>query len=92
MDSPYLSVDETAEYLRYKSRQTVYNKISDKEYIEGIHYIKNGRKPLFLKKALDEMLLGRYENKEPIDENVSALETAVPIAVKQAPFKSAINI
>lgn len=71
----WLSVNEAAKYLSY-SKDRIY-KIKSEELLEGKHYFKKG-KLLFDRFALDEWVLGGYQNEQiDIKQKVASIIESV---------------
>ena len=77
-DSPYLTVKESALYLR-ESESSFRSRIHGKELLEGVHYFKkSGCTILFLKTALDLWLLnGGSSSGKSIQQKGDSLSSAL---------------
>ena len=89
----YISITEMCKRTNY-ARQTVYNKISKKEFVLNIHYIKpNKKKVLFIWSALEKWLRGEHFTK-PNNQLTNKKEEIDPCQKSQpkSQIPSAINI
>jgi len=57
VDKKWLSTKELAEYIPYKI-DAIRNKIKENEFVEGLHYYKNGKTLCFNKSEIDNWIMG----------------------------------
>jgi len=57
----YYTIQEVAEITRF-AKQTIYNRLSQKRFQQGVHYVKPSPKKILFMEAGIEFLLGRTGN------------------------------